>query len=1658
MNPTGIKVSGREIVPGDLNVSFGDVDWQSPVCKTIRSFFETTEGRSDFARFVQEILNEAILLAEIIQRKSLHKGILCYHFEQVGFLGASVDVANNRVVLLRIRGELFAVRQTAEQSKGKVAPLVEISGVAKDMLLQVLDCQAFLQLWSEKTGNASEDYDTDSSIQPYLRSLIKCEPIHLHGRSLKVETILGQGLEGTVFRVRDVQTQQPFALKATYKDLRELCNYWSAGLEQLRKEQSRVLSYLCEFHSCEPAGKSGSTLLMQYIPVASLQSLAPENRLANGLRILADVVNSMQALHRIGVCHGDLGVSNVFIQRHADGCNRAMLIDPHPDVCSDFETHRRKDKFGMAHILYWIVTGKQWPEGTYPYMLRVMANDHNPGEGTKIFSDKPSDAQNEDCVNLHAAAVRCLCDLDAFDAMVEAVKSVNDRLNYSAIAKPGRLSRGSIVTGIDTEHKIARALKPIGSGVFMPLFSLPGYFGRKAPKQREYGMGDSGPAAREFVKLLRSIGQRFWMLLPISPTDQGNCPYRADSSFAISINTISPEDLLADGWITQKELERTLPMFEDFGNVPLGDEKVFAYKRKLLGFAFGRRLQKSKANWQDTYESFICEEAGWLDAYVLYKTIESKYPVRWIGWPKALRDADPEALDQFARTNAEAIEQEKFYQFLAQHYFLKLRRFAEEQGIYMIGDMPAYSMHGSADVWAYRQAFELAENGERTRVAGAPPDVFDAQGQGWNHPMYRWDDPATIQFLKRKYLRMKQLFANGFVRDDHIIGKVTPWGYTFGQPPAQGHRVTGAFLGNPLFDAILEEIPDLDSFLIGEDLGILTVETQRVMQHYGFMGMKVLQFMPFNEGAEAIAGNMYTPGNYSEANVILLGTHDAPVIREWWRNTLNDVGRYHFEMYLQNPVADETVAAVFAEFAMKQSSHMMIHQMPDIIVNGNGSVGLADARMNDPSNHQTPEKNWSWRLRPDAFGEQTRTHLKKLTESTNRTPENAIRRLKRCWPTDAVVTLSANIFKRTGKASKRLIQQLDSIVSKGLVRHASLGSDCLSAVYRHLDGELYLLLSTDCSVLEEQAVSLIHGLETYMQQMDSIWQTPLEGIDDEALLEYARACVDETEQSLRRFALLSTDALREEMITFIGCLLDASATDNRVVQKRLQSIEFSADESKELADRLQSAWTDLWVTYEQRGMARRNIIEGLLTGQLHGSRISLRDLRWRLARAYSQELSATGKMLRQWEALVTSWAKSLDVDAVKSCLFGISAPPFFHDLDTYGKAEGLSGLLGLMRKARRKEQTLEGYYDWFHEYTLGIVSLVGSGKLNAGKEMLQLFKDICEGGSAGASGAARASGYFGLRNSGVHRDDAVLPARAFELLLEIVEQCLIVRLGALKPSPGAVNSEFPAELDLQTHSYHSDCGGQSVARIIFEAYDRGLKTIALTDHQCFDGIEQALEIGDMLGVQVIPAIELYTGVRKENRIEQRRDILVYFPDVPRFLSWWRQGLDAETWQLFNDGWNRKLDGSKWGDVLVQRVTDWARAHGGVSVLAHPGLWSSERFHQDSWSFEAFEQLFTETGLAGIEISHSRLPFEENTLRFVPLVQHFNQLHPDNPIVFTMGTDSHTPEGIGRANLTEAAVMFIAETFAPEGSAASALRKTIVERLHDLDSLSGLRFV
>ncbi len=935
-------------------IVYGDFDWDGAALQELRSFFKTPQDVLLFTAFVQEILCEDILLAEIVRRKPLHAGLLRYHFEQVGFVGASVDALSNRVVLLRIQGELFAVRLADRQGQDGVSPLVELAGIEPDTVLQVLCCQDFLAVWSQATGNPPTQYDVASSIQPYLRSLLRGDQLYRHQRHLVAESILGQGLEGTVFLVRDARTQERLALKSTYKNLQSLCDTWQAGLEQIRQQAPAALEHLCQFHTWQPAAGQNGTLLMQYLPLVSLPSWIADDRLPPGLRVLADVIGVVRTLHQQGLCHGDLGVSNTFVLRRTDGAERAVLIDPHPDASQEGTAHHGKDLFGIAHILYWIVTGQQWPAGAYDYLLQIMAGEHDPREVAQIFSHPPLRVEDPDYRTLHDAALRAFREPNTYENMVEKIMRITNRLHDAAHAAPGRIAGNAVVTGRDVQHKIAQALRPIGSGVFLPLFSLPSYFGEKLPGAREYGMGDTGPVAHEFVRLLQSMGQKFWALLPNGPTDNGNCPYRTDSSFAINLNSISPESLLADGWITAEELADIVPRMEDPGRVPLGNEAVFGYKRQLLNCAYQRRFDENQARWQKPYATFLEEESYWLDDYALYKAIESEYPTRWNEWPADLRDGNPLALGQFAHAHAENVAREKFFQFLAQHYFLQLRQFAESQGVHLIGDMPAYSMHGSADVWAHQEVFELAADGSRTVVAGAPPDMFDPRGQGWNHPMYRWDDAGTVDFLKKKYARMKRLLGGGFVRDDHIIGKITPWGYNFGGPPAAGQRVTGAYLGNALLDAVMEEIPDLPNFLIGEDLGTVTAETNRVMQHYGLRGMKVLQFMPFDQDPEALAASAHAPGNYVERDVLFLGTHDAPLIRQWWREGLDDQGRRQAADYLRQTlgvdvaVTDANVAALFTELAMAQTPQMMLHMLPDLIVNQDGSVGLVDARMNNP--------------------------------------------------------------------------------------------------------------------------------------------------------------------------------------------------------------------------------------------------------------------------------------------------------------------------------------------------------------------------------------------------------------------------------------------------------------------------------------------------------------------------------------------------------------------------------------------------------------------------------------------------------------------------------------------------------------------------------------
>jgi 4-alpha-glucanotransferase len=1622
-------------------------------------FLDDPQDEARLVAFVEEVLGEGLSLGEVLARKHLHDDLLHFKFEQLAMDG--------QVILLRRDGALYAVRCVPVSHRDCFTPAKQLPASDRGKVVQLASCAEFLGLWSQTAPAGAGQYDTESTIQRYTRALMLGESLPLHGLEMYFESVLGQGLEGTVFRVRDARTQERFALKASYKDLRTMFAYWDDAFGRIRREKPEILPYLCEFFSCEPSPDGhGSTLLMQYKPLVwlpdAVRGLSNRDRLRKGLRVLADASHVFRSLREMKLVHGDLCLSNTFLYSDAGGSDHTLLIDPLPEAVpfAKDEDYLRKDLFGLAHMLYWLVTDAEWPPEIDTYRERVMSGAPDANEASRIFSANPL-SDDRQYRMLHVTALQALSmGGDASEHMLDMIVASADRL--SRYGHAARVAPGADLRDEHVEDGIAAALKPIGSGVFLPLFSLPSYFGRPQADAREYGMGDTGPAAKEFVRRLKATGQKFWALLPIGPADQRNCPYRTDSAFAISPNTVPPESLIRDGWITEAELDSLLPHITDPDRVPLTQPEVLTYKRDLLCCAYDR--YHSEAKWHGRFATFLRDEQSWLHSYALYKAIESEHRTRWTEWPAELRDAEPTALEEFGHDHADAIWQEAFFQFLSQHYFLELRTFAEAHGIALIGDLPAYSMHGSADVWANRSAFQLGDIGQRTLVAGVPPDKFASGGQAWNHPMYRWDDPATEAFLRARYARMRRLFGDGFVRDDHIIGKVTPWGYRYGASPTTGSRVQGKYLGGRLFNSLLAEIPDLPRFLIAEDLGTVTDETKRLMMHYGFMGMKVLQFIPFNSGPQAVAENMYTPGNYPDNNVILLGTHDLLLVRDWWRQELTDEGRRYLSRYLQRetergePIDDANVATIFTEYAMRQTPNMMIHRMADLIIDHEGSVGLTDARMNDPAcGHHSDRwtENWSWRLAPDAFGPKTRRNLANLTNASNRCPDKAIRRLAPDLPITEEMLLAASLLRECGPQEPRLsgrreamARRLETMAREGFVRTGRFVSGVLSAVYQTLAGSSYLLLSDHAASNNymspaQKAVSIVRAFEAYMRREDKLWTSPLVGVNDDELVRWAERKAAHTEDELQYFVSVSSDELREEMVAFAGALMEPDGQTDLKTLGRMKRMKVTRCERAALAKRYRRVWTDIWRTYEDRGVSRRNIVEEILRGKLHGAWASLRGLRWCVAGAYSAERAEAAKTRQLHIKLIDEWAGSLDLQAVEKVLFGYGLEnKLSHDLDEHGCVEGVSGLLGLIRKSRRKELDLR----WRHESGLASeVEVSREAKRfydGAALHDLERFYEyvislIRTSGEQPAQSQALISLIERLRNGE--------RVRHLEALLGLLEQQLILRLAEVKPPVGEPpDPGYPAQIDTQMHSYYSDCGGQSVARIVYEAYQRGLKTIAITDHETFEGVVEACDIGKLVGVHVIPAVEMYTGIRRDGFVDERRDILVYFPDVDRFRAWYARGLDEETWSLFNDGWNRREDGRQWGDVPVRRVTDWSHARGGVAVCAHPGLWHAEVFHREHWDYDAFRRFFSETRLAGIEISHSKLPFEENTRRYVPLVRRYNNEHPDRPIVFTMGTDAHEPDDIGRANLTEDTVRFVARGLAAGDRSAAALRDTIVK--------------
>lgn len=511
------------------------------------------------------------------------------------------------------------------------------------------------------------------------------------------------------------------------------------------------------------------------------------------------------------------------------------------------------------------------------------------------------------------------------------------------------------------------------SGILLHPTSLPGPF----------GIGDLGPSAYEFVDLLVGSGQSLWQVLPLGPTGYGDSPYQCFSAFAGNPLLISPEMLSRDGLLTQEELAEARQLFSNRSDrVDYG--AVIDCKQGLFELAYARFRDLSgdagEADLRRGYESFSAQTAWWLDDYALFRSIKDRHAGQeWTRWEADLRDRDPAVLRDFQERNAAAIDQQRFLQYIFYRQWMGVARYANERGVKIIGDIPIFVAHDSADVWANRRLYHLDEFGYPTLMAGVPPDYFSADGQLWGNPLYRWDLMAKDGYSWWISRIRSALTMVDLVRLDHFRGFEKYWSVPAGETTAR-RGVWEPGPGADFLAAIAGAFGELP--IIAEDLGLITDEVRALRDQFDLPGMHILQFaFSSDPGADHLKPYRFKPNS-----VVYTGTHDNDTTIGWFSGgaagattrtpTALDDERSFLLRYLGTD--GQEINWDLIRLALASVADLAIIPLQDLL-----GLGAA-ARMNTPSRESG---NWCWRyqaaqLTPEIcqrLGEMTMTYGRHLS-------------------------------------------------------------------------------------------------------------------------------------------------------------------------------------------------------------------------------------------------------------------------------------------------------------------------------------------------------------------------------------------------------------------------------------------------------------------------------------------------------------------------------------------------------------------------------------------------------------------------------------------------------------------------------------------------------
>ncbi|HEX2619674.1 MAG TPA: 4-alpha-glucanotransferase [Phototrophicaceae bacterium] len=504
-------------------------------------------------------------------------------------------------------------------------------------------------------------------------------------------------------------------------------------------------------------------------------------------------------------------------------------------------------------------------------------------------------------------------------------------------------------------------LFPRASGILLHPSSLPG----------KYGIGDLGDYAYQFVDYLAAASQSLWQVLPLGPTSYGDSPYQCLSAFAGNTNLISLDHVQKLGWLSEADLA-DVPKFPthtvDYG-------PVIEYHTHKLALAYQKFDSAANDGYKQAFTQWCEKQAYWLEDYALFLALKNENGGKpWVEWANADEALYVSEALATARTRLSTqIGQIRFCQWLFFAQWDELKSYAHQKGVKIVGDIPIFVAHDSADVWANRKYFYLDTVGKPTVIAGVPPDYFSPTGQRWGNPLYRWDVLKSDGYGWWINRIKASLEIYDYIRVDHFRAFEDYWEI----PGTEATAVKGKWVKGPNIDffnvlkANLGELP-----IIAEDLGDITQAVEDLRDALGLPGMKILQF------GWSDPDNAFLPHNYDTPNcVVYTGTHDNNTVAGWWQGEGTDAQKQLFAAYVGHEITEPHKDML--RLAMMSVAQTCVTPLQDVLGYG------AETRMNTPGREQG---NWGWRFKPEVLNEVgPREHLKYLTHVYGRNPRVVVR-------------------------------------------------------------------------------------------------------------------------------------------------------------------------------------------------------------------------------------------------------------------------------------------------------------------------------------------------------------------------------------------------------------------------------------------------------------------------------------------------------------------------------------------------------------------------------------------------------------------------------------------------------------------------------------------